>query len=144
MLSGSMPDPARCLTARPPRMSPAVHPTQRATVSFNSVWNVSPGEPDLSLTPSYCTVAFSAPIVPRTRLPCKHRPGHALCSSLAATLLRLLGSDPGAGSTHNPLCSCQNSPVARCVIVVQSHWRRAVLVNTAFGTESHHDAVLFL
>lgn len=65
-------------------------------------------------------------------------------SSLAATLLHLLGSDPGAGSTHNPLCSCQNSPVARCVIVVQSRWPRAVQASVAFGTESHHDAAFFL
>lgn len=125
-----MPDPARCLTARPPWMSPAVYPTQRATFSFNSVWNVSPGEPDLSLTPSYCAVAFSAPIAPRTRLPCKHRPGHAHRSLQRCCTCWGLILEPVPRTTRCAAVKIRLSPAASLSSRVAGHEpsRRALLL----------------
>lgn len=126
------------------KMSLAVYPTQRDTPSFNSAWNASPGEPEPE--PHSFVTLHSLPSD-------RSRDTGAVQTSTWLRSLHLSctywGSNPGAGYTHNPPCSCQNSSCRslrhcrQCDYGACRPARRAVS-SIAFGTESCYDTSPFL
>jgi hypothetical protein len=97
------------------KMSPAIHPTRRETVSFNSAQCIASKACVGCLTCSNTHSFIQATLPLHTLLSSSRQPVARIHppGSRAATQLHLQGYVPGAGSTHNPLCSCQKCYLSR-------------------------------